>query len=138
MDSPNAYASPEELRYARILEFSARAGLLLLVIGFALYVGGAVPTLVPLDQLPRYWGLSAQAYAAATHTPTGWSWVRFIARGENLSLAAIAFLAGAAVWCSLRVLPLFARRGEWVHVVLVALQIVVLLLAASNVLVAAR
>lgn len=138
MDSPDPYASAEEHGYATILELGARLGLLLLVIGFLLYVCGAVPTLVPLDQLPRYWGLSAQAYAAATHTPTGWSWVRFIGRGENLSLAAIAFLAAASVWCSLRVIPLFARRGETVHVLLAVLQIVVLLLAASNVLVAAR
>ena len=53
-------------------------------------------------------------------------------------MVAITFLAGISALCSLAVLPLFVRRGDIAHVVIVVLQIVVLVLAASNLVVAGR
>jgi hypothetical protein len=130
----NRYASPEELRYARVLQIGARVGLAALIVIFALYVSGAVPPLVPLASLPQYWGLSAHAFAAATNHPTGWAWLRRIGLADIAILAPIAFLAGVSVLCALAVLPRFLRRGDALHAAILVLQIVVLVLAASNVL----
>ena len=138
MTDPNRYASPEELRYGKILEIGATIGLALLALSLVAYVFGLLPSLVPLDQLPRYWGLSAREFVKATHELTGWAWLGRVGTGEAVDLAAIAFLAGLSVLPSLAVLPLFARRRDVVHAVLVVLQIMVLLLAASNVLGAGR
>jgi len=132
MDRANKYASPEELRYAKILDAGAKAGLLLLVAGFLLYVSGGLPSRVVLAELPRYWGLAARQYAAATHTPAGWGWLGLIGYCEALNLLAIAFLAGVSVVGTLFLVRPFARRGDIVHAVLAALQVVVLLFAASG------
>jgi hypothetical protein len=132
VDDQNRYASPEELRYARVLQIAARIGLLMLIASFALYVSGAVSPLVPLADLPRYWGLSAREFVAATHQPTGWAWLKQIGESDIANLVPIAFLAGVSALCSLAVLPQFARRGDAVHAAILVLQVVVLLLAASN------
>jgi len=133
-DDRNRYASPEELRYARVLQIGARAGLAMLIAVFALYVTGAIQPLVPLASLPRYWSLSAREFAAATHHPTGWTWLGRIGLADIAILAPIAFLAGVSLLCALAVLPRFLRRGDAVHAAILVLQIVVLVLAASNLL----
>lgn len=138
IDMPSKYASPEELRYAKLLRIGTRAGLGMLVLSFAIYISGVLPNLVPLDQLSRYWGLSAREFVAVTHTPTGWAWLRLIRNGDILNLAAIAFLAGVSGLCSLALLPLLVRRGAVVHAFIVVLQLAVLVLAVSNLLVAWR
>ena len=138
MDTPSKYASPEELRYATVLDVSVKAGLVLLVLSFAAYLSGILPPHIPFDQLPKYWGLPLKEFVKATNTPTGWGWLRLIAKGDILNLVPIAFMAGASAICSLAVLPVFARRGENVQLVIAVLQIVVLVLAASDILTAAR
>lgn len=138
MNIPDKYASPEELRYAGVLQIAARVGLILVALSFVIYTLGVLPSLVPLHQLPQYWGLSAREFVTATHTPTGWAWLRLIGKGDVLNLLAIAFLAGVSALGSLAVLPLLVRRGDRAQVVIAVLQIAVLVLAASNLLVVGR
>jgi len=133
-DRQGRYASPEELRYATVLAVGGRLGLLALILVFALYVSGAISPLVPLASLPEYWKLSAREFAALTHHPTGWTWLEQIAFADIATLAPIAFLAGVSVLCSLAVLPQFLRRRDVVHAAILVLQIVVLVIAASNIL----
>jgi hypothetical protein len=138
MDTPSKYASPEELRYAKVLDVSVKSGLVLLVLSFAAYLSGILPPHIPFDQLPKYWGLPVKEFVKATNTPTGWGWLSLIAKGDIVNLVAIAFMAGVSAICSLAVLPIFARRGEKVHLVIAVLQIVVLVLAASDILTGGR
>ena len=133
-DGRGRYASPEELRYATVLALGARIALLALIVVFALYVTGAISPLVPLANLPQYWRLSARGFVALTHQPTGWAWLEQIRLADIATLAPIAFLAGVSVLCSLAVLPQFLRRRDAVHAAILVLQIVVLVIAASNVL----
>lgn len=132
MDTPTPYASVEELRYAKVLQIGTRVGLMLLLLSFLIYMSGLLSTLVPVDQLSQYWGLSAREFVAATHAPTGWAWLRLVGYGDVLNVAAIALLAGVSGLCLLAVLPLLVRRGDWVHVAIAVAQIAVLVLAASN------
>ena len=131
--SGGRYASPEELRYAKVLALGGRIGLLALIVAFALYVSDAISPLVPVANLPEYWRLSAREFAALTRQPTGWAWVEQIRFSDIATLAPIAFLAGVSVLCSLAVLPQFLRRRDLLQAAILALQIVVLVLAASNV-----
>lgn len=133
-DGRGRYASPEELRYATVLALGARIALLALIVVFALYVTGAISPLVPLANLPQYWRLSAREFVALTHQPTGWAWLEQIRLADIATLAPIAFLAGVSVLCSLAVLPQFLRRRDAVQAAILVLQIVVLVIAASNVL----
>jgi hypothetical protein len=136
MDTASKYASPEELRYAKVLDIGVKAGLVLLVVSFVIYISGMLPPLVPFDQLAKYWRLPVKEFVAATHTPIGWGWVGLIDKGDILSLAAVVLLVGVSALCPLAVLPLFARRGEIAHLLFAALLVVVLVVAASNILTA--
>jgi hypothetical protein len=138
MGTPSKYASPEELRYANVLDISVKAGLVLLVLSFVAYLSGMLPPHVPLDELPKFWGLPVKEFVKATNTPTGWGWLSLIGKGDLVNLVPIAFMAGLSAICSLAALPIFARRGEKVHLVIAVLQIVVLVVAASDILSAGR
>lgn len=122
----------EQLRYAAWLERTARGGLAALVLAYAAYVLGFVAPLVPLDTLPTLWNRSAADYLLQTGTPTGWGWLAMATRSDLANLLGIAVLAGSSIPCLLAVLPLYARRGERAYVLVCALQIAVLLLAASG------
>jgi hypothetical protein len=121
-----------------VLDIGVKAGLVLLVLSFATYLTGILPPHVAFDQLPMYWGLPVSEFVKATNTPTGWGWLRLIAKGDIVNLIVIAYMAGLSAICCLAVLPIFARRGEKVQLVFAVLQIVVLVLAASDILTVGR
>lgn len=130
----NKYASEEQLRYANVMSAGVKVGFILLVISFALYMTGVLQPLVPVDQVSRYWGLSAAEYAKATGTPTGWAWLKDVAKGDMLNYVGIVMMASVSIISSLMVLPLFARKGEKAHLAISVLLIVVLLVSAANIL----
>ena len=133
-DTAGRYASPEQLRYALVLGAGVRLGFVLLLVTFFLYLSGLLEPLIPVDQLPRYWGLPVDEFVRATGTPTGWGWLAQLARGDLLNLAGIAVLAGVSAIASVSVLPVFARQREIAHLAICVLQIVVLAAAASGIL----
>lgn len=136
MSETNKYASPEQLRYAKVLGLGVQAGFILLVISFAIYMAGILKPLIPVAQLPKYWGLPAAEFVKATHSPTGWAWLSDIGMGDELNLVGIVVLAGISAISTLAVLPFFARRGEKAHLAISVLLVVVLVVSASNILVA--
>jgi hypothetical protein len=138
LGSTNPYATPEQLRYARVLEVGVGVGFVTLVLSFAAYVIGLIEPYIPVDQLPAYWGLPAREFVKATNTPTGWGWVPLVRYGDMLNLVGIAILAGVSAVSSLAILPIFARRGERAVLFITVLQIVVLIVSASNVFAGAR
>lgn len=121
-------------RYARVLLAGKRAGLFCLVASFVLYLSGWCAPHVPLARLPDYWGLPVEEYLAATGSPAGWGWLALAGHGDFMNLAGIAVLAGATVACYLSVLPLLVRGKDRSYAVIVALEVMVLLLAASGIL----
>lgn len=134
MNDPHKYASPEQLRYAKVLSLGVQAGFIALVVTFALYMTGVLAPLVPVDQLPKYWGLSAAEFAKATGSPTGWDWVRLAAKGDIVNLVGIVVLASVSAFSTLAVLPIFLRRGERAHVAIAVLLVAVLVVSAANIL----
>ena len=49
-----------------------KLGLAVLIAGFAAYVSGMLPVLVPLEVLPRLWTLPVADYVRETGMATGW------------------------------------------------------------------
>ncbi|MEO7727609.1 MAG: hypothetical protein ABIS45_10185 [Burkholderiales bacterium] len=131
-----AYASPEQLRYARVLEAGMKLGLCVLVAGFLGYVSGVVPAHVPLAQLPALWSLAAPDYLRATGMPQGWGWLAMLGSGDILPLIGITVLAGISMLCFIALLPLYAARRDWIYLTITVLEIGVLALAASGLLTA--
>lgn len=120
--------------YARWLEWGTRCGLGGLAIAFVVYAFELVDPLVPHAQLPELWHLPAHHFAAATGAPTGWGWTDHLDKGDYVMLLGVALLGLTSAVCYARVIAIFARRGERLHVALAVLQIIVLLAAASGLL----
>jgi hypothetical protein len=128
------YASPEQLRYARVLDVGMRIGLGMLVCSFVAYMTGWLPANVPLEQMPQLWMLAAPDYLRATGMPEGWGWLTMIWTGDVLPLAGIAVLSGISALCFAVVLPLYYAHRDWIYCAIAALEIAVLALAASGIL----
>jgi len=123
----------EQDAYAGWLAFGTRFGFIALVLSYLVYVTGLVAPDIPPEQLPDLWSLPLDEYLAATHAPTGWSWLRRVHRGDLLNLAGVAVLATCTLACYGRVLPIFVRAGERALVAICVAEEVVLLAAAAGV-----
>ncbi len=130
------YASPEQLRYAKVLNAGMRLGLAVLVTGFIAYVSGFVPAHVPLEKMPALWTLSAPDYLRATGMPEGWGWLLMLGSGDVLPLVGIAILSGISGLCFIVLLPRYISNRDPIYFAIAALEIAVLALAASGVLTA--
>ncbi len=124
---------PEQLRYATVLHWSTIAGFVALVVTFTAYMLGWLPSSVPLDQLPHLWTLSTADYLKATGTPTGWSWLFMMGKGDFASQLGIAILSGCSIACILVILPVYARTRNRVYLAIAILEIAVLIASAAGI-----
>lgn len=121
-----------EATYARWLDVAARAGFVVSLCAFLLYVSGALQPYVPLQQLPQLWGLPVARFLEATGAPAGWGWLALIARADYLNLAAVALFGLVTLACYLRIIPMLLRSGERLQAAIAIAQVVVLAAAASG------
>ena len=135
MENQKHYATEEQRIYAALLDRGMKIGFVLLVISFALYLTGVIEPHVPVRDLPAYWGMSAVEYAQAAEVPPGWGWLSLAGTGDYMNFIGIAVLAFVTVACYLRILPILVRNGDTAFGVIVVLEVLVLLLAASGLLV---
>lgn len=132
---PNRYATEEQRVYAHWLDWGMRVGFVMLVASFAAYLLGLFEPHVPVDDLPRLWQLSAREYLEITGVGTGWSWLGLAHKGDFMNFVGIAFLSAVTIACYIRVIPLFLKSGDRVYAGITAVTAVVLVLAASGLLV---
>jgi hypothetical protein len=125
---------PEQLRYARLLDWGTRIGLVVLVLSFASYVLGLAESHVPVDRLPELWVHPVERYLELTQVPTGWNWLALIHRGDIAGLAGIVILSGCSLVCLLALVPLYLKRGDRAFAALCLAEVAVVVLAASGVL----
>ena len=125
-------ASDEQLAYAKILNYGMWFGLALLTVTFFMYMFGALPNFVPIDDLPKYWGMKAKDYIHLLHAPTGWKWTAYVGNGDYLNFVGLAVLAGLTVLCYLAIIPMLLRKKDKAYLVIAVIEVVVLLLAASG------
>ena len=125
----------EQNIYARWLAVGTRIGLAWLAVSFAVYMLALLDPHVPHSDLPRLWKLPVDQYVAASGAPTGWNWITLLHRGDYLNFIGVALFAGISVLCYARIVPLFIARGECGRALIAVLQILVLVAAASGVLI---
>lgn len=125
-------APQEARRYALLLDWGTRVGLLLLSVSFFAYVSGLVDPHVPLEHLPHLWILPVDEYLQATASPLGWGWLGKIHLGDYSNLLGIALLASCSIPPLLAVLLLFRQQQAPAYAIISAAVVLVLLLAASG------
>ncbi len=134
MTNERTQASEEQIVYAGILNVGMWFGLFLLVLTFITYISGVLPTFVPIDELPKYWGMSAHDYIAQLHAPTGWGWAPLVVKGDYLNFVGIAILSGLTILCYAVILPILFRKKDKAYIAIAITEILVLSLAASGLL----
>ena len=121
-------------RYARWLRWGTRVSLAILVLSFGAYATGLVAPHVPIDSLPQLWVLPSGEFLQATGTTPGWGWATLVHRADLLNLVGIALLASCSIPCLASAIPIYRARGQHALAAICALEIAVLLLAASGLL----
>jgi hypothetical protein len=127
-------ASGEQMLYANILNKGMIVGILVLLVTYAIYMAGLLPTFIPVEDVPKYWSMSVAAFSHELGTPTGWGWLDSIGKGDYLNFVGIAILAAVTILCYAAIVPGLLRKKDTVLVVIVILEILVLSFAASGIL----
>ncbi|MEO5360130.1 MAG: hypothetical protein H7843_06725 [Nitrospirota bacterium] len=127
-------ATEEQLRYAALLNNGMKIGMAMLLISFAIYAIGILPPFVPVEDLPKLWGMSVHDYLSKTGIHEGWSWLKLLNKGDFLNFLGIAFLGGVTIVCFLAIIPILIRKKDYVYALIAALEVTVLILAASGLL----
>jgi hypothetical protein len=135
-DKASPEPTPEQRKYAKILEMGMYAGLACLFITFAVYVLGIMEPYIPLQDLPHQWGKPVTEYLADAKIETGWAWLGMLNYGDFVNFIGVAALAGVTIVCYLAIVPQLLRSKDVVYAVLALLEVLVLALAASGVIAA--
>jgi hypothetical protein len=128
------YVTREQLVYADVLEMGLAIGRYVLAATFTLYVFGVTTPKVPLSELTANWSLPAAQYSRLVGVDTGWGWIKLVHYGDYMNFLGIAFLASVTAACYLRLLPISLRSPDHSFSIIVVLEILVLVSAASGLL----
>ena len=109
-----------------------RIGLVLMIVGFTLYVSGVPAPFLPVEELGRHWGLDADSFTRATGLPTGWGWTALLPHSDMLGLAGLAWMALVVVAAYAALLPVLLRSRDWIYFWLVVAQLAVFAAAAGG------
>ena len=134
MSDNNVTVAEEQLTYANILNVGMWTGLALLVVMFFIYISGILPSLVPIEDLSKYWHLTSSEFHMKLGTPIGWGWLAHVNKGDYLNFVGIAMLAGLTIVCYIAIMPALKRKKDTAYLVIAVLEVVVLSLAASGIL----
>ena len=134
MSNGKTKASEEQMAYAGVLNIGMWFGLALLIVTFFVYISGALPSFVPINDLPKYRTMRVHDFNVALHAPTGWGWAPLIGNGDYLNFVGIAILSGLTILCYLVILPILIRKKDTPYVVIAIFEVLVLALAASGLL----
>ncbi|HAK59443.1 MAG TPA: hypothetical protein DCO77_03530 [Nitrospiraceae bacterium] len=134
MSDNNVTVAEEQVTYANILNVGMWTGLALLVVMFFIYISGILPSLVAIEDLSKYWHLTASDFHKELGTPIGWGWLAHVGKGDYLNFVGIAILAGLTIVCYIAIMPALKRKKDTAYLVIAVLEVVVLTLAASGIL----
>jgi len=105
--------SPDTSRYARLLAWAVRVGLVLLALAFLADIAGFGRD-IALERMPDIWRAPAAAHGRGA---------------SRVMLVAIGWLATCSVACLVPLLPILRRRGETALAAICLLHVVVLSVA---------
>lgn len=129
----NVDVSPERSNYANILLICSWAGIFVMVVTFLLYMSGLFNPIVKPSDMPLYWEMNVHQYALVTHAPSGWNWLGLINHSDYLNLVGLAFLGIVSILGYLSLLVAYLRKKDIPYAIMVSLEIIVIVLAASGV-----
>lgn len=127
-----AGSGADQERYARLLAIGTNAGLGMLVVLFGIYMLGVVDPHVPHERLPEMWHLPAASFLELARLEAGWGWTARLRHADILTLLGIVTLAFCSVPCLAAVMPIYWRSRQRMLFAICALEILVIVAAASG------
>ncbi len=121
-----------ETRYATILERLSNTGLILVVLGYVVYVFHLLPLSVSVQDIADNWGLSAKELAAKNLAYKGWDWITYLPGADALSLSSIALLTLTPCFCLMAAALLYIKHKDKAYIIITLLQLFVLAVAVSG------
>lgn len=121
--------------YADILEKGRFAGLILLFITYMIYIFNIAKSYIPIDQLENLWGLGIDEFLEQANLSTGWTWIHMLTFSDFMNFAGIAILAGITIVCYLFIIPKLCKKKDYIYLGIAVLQVIVLVTAASGILI---
>jgi len=127
-------ATPEQILYAKILEWGMYLGLLILFITFGLYTFGIIDPYIPLDKISKYWSYNVHEYLEHAGIKDGWSWLGMLKYGDFINFIGVAILAGVTIICYASIVPTLLKNKDVVYAIIAVLEVIILSAAASGLL----
>jgi hypothetical protein len=126
------FRSEVEPAYGRVLHYLVLVGFIFLGATFLVYALGLLPSYMNANRVPEVWHLPADEAVAETERPEFWAWIVNLDRADLLSLGSLAVLSATTPVGFLVLVVVFLRRRDFAYALMVALQVAVLVLAASG------
>lgn len=134
MKQETVHADKVQLAYAAILSKATTLGMILVAIGYVLYVFQLMPLSVPIDQVAGNWGLRASEFHhKVPGAPYGWSCFNQAGNGDVLSYISIIYLGIVTMMCLVAAGIAFLREKNMIYTLISFAQVAVLVLAAAGV-----
>ena len=127
-------ATPEQLLYAKILEWGMYLGLLILFITFGLYTFGILDPYIPLNKISKYWSYNVNDYLEHAEIKAGWAWLGMLKYGDFINFIGIAILAGVTIICYAALVSTLLENKDVVYAIIAVLEVIILGAAASGLL----
>ncbi|NTW83353.1 MAG: DUF1634 domain-containing protein [Chlorobiaceae bacterium] len=127
------HATRVQLDYAAVLGFTSTIGMVLIALGYLVYISGMLPSAVPATEVAAHWHLKASEFHKVVQMPSGWNWLGELGRGDVLSYASILYLASATILCLSWIVPSFIREKNRIYTAITIFQVLVLLFAAAGI-----
>ncbi|MGC8775595.1 MAG: DUF1634 domain-containing protein [Chlorobaculum sp.] len=129
------YADSVQLAYAKTLEFVSHAIIIVMALGFILYIFRLLPLTVPVETVAANWHLNATKLQMKIHHHSGWSCfedVHTFMHGDTISYASVVFLSMATMVCLATATIAFFKEKNRIYLLITILQVLMLLVAASG------
>jgi hypothetical protein len=133
-DHPSLKPSKEQIIYANLLLMGMVAGIIIMLITYAIYLSGMLAPHVDLSLIINNWDKGIHEYLEITHSPHGWGWLALLGNGDFLNYIGFVLLALMTIFCYLVLVRGYARNKDWIFTTIAILEIVVLSIAASGIL----
>ncbi len=134
MDHQSLKPTKEQIIYANLLLMGMVTGIIVLVVTYAIYVTGILPSHVDMHLIAANWGKGIHEYLEITHSPHGWGWLTLLGKGDFLNYIGFTLLGILTIICYLVLVRGYFRQKNWIFFAISILEITVLSLAASGLL----
>jgi len=120
----------DQLVYAKTLEKFLYAGMIFIVVSFAVYIFQIYPAGLPPEKSIEYLTMRASEYAKFTEASVGWAWLHQLDKSDVISFSSIVFIGMISFITYLRVFSLYVLKKNTTFAILALCQLLIFIISA--------